>query len=78
MRLAHPSKSESTGEIVGVEPGEATWMVEVLAGLFDFCLVAPNRAIERREALNQKLLDMGRRPRKSVPIILFPKQPTGS
>ena len=71
---AHPGKSESTGSIVDAEPGEAAWTIEVLEGLFDFYFVAPQMAVQRREALNQKLQDAGRQPMRAAPVILFPKK----
>lgn len=57
---AHPSKSESTGEIIPVEPGEAEWTLEVLEMLFDFYFVQPERTRLKREALNKKLSDLGK------------------
>lgn len=57
---AHPSKSESTGEIVPVEPGEAEWLLDVLEMLFDFYFVQPEKTRLKREALNKKLSDMGK------------------
>lgn len=57
---AHPSKSESTGEIIPVEPGEAEWTLEVLEMLFDFYFVQPERTRSKREALNKKLYDLGK------------------
>jgi hypothetical protein len=71
---AHPMKSENTGEMVSVEPGEAAWTIEVLEGLFDFCFVAPQKASQRREALNEKLQDAGRQPMRAAPVIVFPKK----
>ncbi len=62
---AHPLKSKSTGEIVKVEQGEAEWLSEVLAELFEFYYVAPAAALAKREALNQKLQDLGKPPIKS-------------
>ncbi len=62
---AHPLKSKSTGEIVKVEQGEAEWLLEVLAELFEFYYVAPAAALAKREALNQKLQDLGKPPIKS-------------
>jgi len=61
---AHPNKSESTGEIVPVEPGEAEWNLDVIESLFDFYFVAPARTKARREALNKKLTDAGKQPLK--------------
>lgn len=57
---AHPSKSESTGEIVPVEPGEAEWLLDVLEMLFDFYFVQPEKTRLKREALNKKLSDIGK------------------
>jgi hypothetical protein len=59
---------------VDAEPGEAAWTIEVLEGLFDFYFVAPQMAVQRREALNQKLQDAGRQPMRAAPVILFPKK----
>lgn len=61
---AHPSKSTTTGDIVGVEPGEAEWLIEVLESLFDFAFVQPKRTEERRNKLNAKLQDIGKPPMK--------------
>jgi len=38
---AQPIKSERTGEIVPVEPGEAEWILDILEGLVDFYYVLP-------------------------------------
>jgi hypothetical protein len=61
---AHPIKSQSTGEIVPVEPGEAEWNLDVLESLFDFYFVAPARTKARKHALNKKLADAGKPPLK--------------
>jgi hypothetical protein len=61
---AHPVKSQSTGEIVPVEPGEAEWNLDVLESLFDFYFVAPARTKARKDALNKKLSDAGKPPLK--------------
>ena len=61
---AHPIKSNSTGEIVEVEIGEAEWLLDVLELLFDFYFVQPAITKAKREALNQKLLDAGKPPMK--------------
>lgn len=61
---AHPIKSEHSGDIVDVEPGEAEWLLDVLEAMFDFFLVQPERTRARRDALNAKLADAGRPPMK--------------
>lgn len=61
---AHPSKSQSTGDIVPVEPGEAEWNLEVLESLFDFYYVQPALLKAKKDALNKKLADSGRKPMK--------------
>ncbi len=52
---AHPTKSTNTGEIIDVEPGEAEWLLEILAALFDFTFVQPEKLRARKEALQEKL-----------------------
>jgi hypothetical protein len=59
---AHPYKSKSTGCILDVEPGEAEWNIDVLEDLFDFYYVQPELAKRKRESLNSKLTEAGRRP----------------
>jgi hypothetical protein len=61
---AHPMKSTATGEIVDVEPGEAEWLLDVLESLFDFYFVQPALLKAKREALNEKLNDIGKPPMK--------------
>jgi hypothetical protein len=61
---AHPLKNTNTGEIVDVEPGEAEWLLDVLEMLFDFYFVHPMGAQARKDALNQKLLSLGKPPMK--------------
>lgn len=62
---AHPLKSTNTGAIVDVEEGEAEWLLDVLEELIDFYYVAPAKAAERRDALNQKLAAIGKPPLKA-------------
>jgi hypothetical protein len=57
----HPIKSQRTGEVLPVEPGEAEWTLEVLELLFDFYFVSPTKAADRKAALNEKLREAGRR-----------------
>lgn len=59
---AHPIKNESTGEIVPVEEGEAEWNLDVLESLFDFYFVQPAIIKRKRDALNKKLEDAGKKP----------------
>ena len=59
---AHPIKSQSTGEIVEVEPGEAEWNLDTLELLFDFYFVQPAITKGRLDSLNQKLADAGKPP----------------
>lgn len=61
---AHPLKDTNTGEIIEVEPGEAEWLLEVLASLFDFTFVQPKRLEEKKSDLNQKLQAIGKPPMK--------------
>jgi len=57
---AHPTKSQSTGEVVPVESGEAEWNLDVLDALFDFYFVQPGILKKRRDMLNQKLKEAGK------------------
>jgi hypothetical protein len=59
---AHPMKSEATGLILDVDPGEAEWNLEVLEHLFDFYYVDRPAQTGRRAALNAKLREAGRKP----------------
>ncbi|MDB5482323.1 MAG: hypothetical protein JWO83_3376 [Caulobacteraceae bacterium] len=57
---AHPKKSEASGEILEVEPGEAEWSLDVLASLFDHVFVGPAKMRARKAALEAKLKPAGR------------------
>jgi hypothetical protein len=57
---AHPQKSAHTGEILGVETGEAEWNLDVIEVLFDFYFVGPSISLKRREELNEKLKAAGK------------------
>lgn len=61
---AHPIKSEKSGEIVPVEPGEAEWNLDVLESLFDFYFVQPAITKRKRAELNKKLKDAGKKEMK--------------
>lgn len=57
---AHPIKSESTGEVIDVESGEAEWNLDVLEALFDYYFVQAAILKRKREALNEKLKEAGK------------------
>lgn len=57
---AHPIKSNTSGEVTPVEPGEAEWNLDVLDGLFDFYFVQPEVLKKRKAALNAKLIAAGK------------------
>jgi hypothetical protein len=61
---AHPSKSQSTGEIVPVEPHEAEWNLDIIEALFEHYYVLPVQVKKKREALDEKLKDTGQKPMK--------------
>ena len=63
---AHPQKSVNTGVIMPVEPNEAEWNLDVLEMLFDFYYVQPAKSAARRNALNEKLREAGKKPMKEV------------
>ena len=62
---AHPLKERNTGDIIDVEPGEASWLLSVLEALFDFVFVQPTRLANQRKELNQKLESIGKPSMKS-------------
>jgi hypothetical protein len=59
---AHPIKDTNTGEVVNVEPGEAEWTLAILEELLVFYYVQTSNSAVRRDALNKKLSDAGRKP----------------
>jgi len=61
---SHPSKSNSTGQIVDVEAGEAEWALDVIEALFDFYYVQPAITQRKKDAMNEKLKDLGKPPLK--------------
>lgn len=61
---AHPIKSQNTGELVDVEPGEAEWLLDTIEGMFDFYFVQPELLREKRAALDAKLKEAGKQPMK--------------
>ncbi len=61
---AHPIKSKSSGEVLDVEPGEAEWNLDVLESMFDFYFVQPAQLKTKKDALNAKLKEAGKREMK--------------
>jgi hypothetical protein len=61
---AHPIKSQQTGSIIDVEPGEADWTLDVLEELFDFYFVLPATIQKKKDAFNKKLQEAGKPPIK--------------
>jgi hypothetical protein len=59
---AHPDENKNTGEIMPVEPHEAEWSLDILESLFDFYCVQPAKNAQRREALNAKFQEAGKKP----------------
>lgn len=59
---AHPEASINSGVIVNVEQGEADWLLEVLEGLFEHCFILPEQYQQKRDALNAKLVELGKLP----------------
>ncbi|MFN8414516.1 MAG: DUF4145 domain-containing protein [Anaerolineales bacterium] len=64
---AHIQKSQQTGMILDVEPGEAEWNLDVLDSLFDFYYVRPAIEKQKRDELNKKLVEAGKPPMKEPP-----------
>lgn len=64
---AHTTKSEHSGEIVDVEPGEAEWALDTLDLLFDHYFVQPAEFRRRREAIDARIAEArGRAPAPSA------------
>ncbi|MBK5190471.1 MAG: DUF4145 domain-containing protein [Methanosarcinales archaeon] len=61
---AHPTKSEKTGEIIPVEPQEAEWNLDVLESLFGFYFVQPEILKSKKDTLNKKLKEAGKKEMK--------------
>lgn len=61
---AHPLKDTQTGAIVGVEPGEAEYCLDVLNRLFDFVFVQPAKSAQAHAAWEQRLASAGKPPLK--------------
>ena len=62
---AHPITELTSLQVIEVEPEEAEWCLEIIETLFDHYYATPARAQKRREQLNQKLAQAGKKPAKS-------------
>jgi hypothetical protein len=51
---SHPIKSQHSGEVVDIEPGEAEWSLDVLEGLLNFHFIQPALLEKKRDELNAK------------------------
>lgn len=58
---AHTQKNDQA-EVVDVDPDEAEWTLDLVARLFDYFIVSPERDRKMREAFGEKLKDAKRRP----------------
>jgi hypothetical protein len=54
-------KSKNSGEIIDVEIGEAEWNLEVVEELMDYYFVRPVKLQKKKDALNSKLKDAGKK-----------------
>jgi Domain of unknown function (DUF4145) len=61
---AHAQEGLAIGEIVPIEPEEAEWNLDVIESLFDVFYVQPSIAKQKRDALNEKLQEVGKPPMK--------------
>jgi hypothetical protein len=60
-------KSQTTGEIIPVEAGEAEWNLDVIESLLDVFFVQPAIIQAKRDALNAKLKAAGKPELKKIP-----------
>ncbi len=61
---AHSTTDHLTGQILDVEPGEASWLLDTLEELFDHLYIKPERIKQKRAAANEKLSAAGKPPLK--------------
>lgn len=64
---AHPIKSDESGAVVPVEPGEAQWLLDLVEELLDFYVVRPALREDKRSRLNAKLAEAGKPPLREAP-----------
>ena len=65
--LSAHTKKDDQGQIVNVQREEAEWTLKIVADLFDYFIVAPEKDRLRREAIDDKLQKTGRKPVKKPP-----------
>jgi len=61
---AHPINDRTTLQVIPVETHEAEWCLEIVRELFDHFYIAPEKAAQRKAALNTKLATAGKPPSK--------------
>jgi hypothetical protein len=64
---AHPIKTEHTGEVVDVEPGEAEWLLDLLDELLQHYFTREATRERRRAGVNAKLRGAGKNVLKGTP-----------
>ena len=57
---AHPITDLTSLQIIDVEPGEAEWCLEIVAGVLDHYYVKPAANAKKLDELNQKLKQAGK------------------
>jgi hypothetical protein len=60
---AHTMKND-LGTVVDVGREEAQWTLKIVSDLFDYFIVAPEKDRLRRQAMDKKLAEAGRKPVK--------------
>ena len=53
---------DGEGNIIEVKKKDAVWTLEVVADLFDYLIVSPERLRQRRERFDKKLAEANRKP----------------
>jgi Domain of unknown function (DUF4145) len=61
---AHPIDDRTSLQIIGVEPHEAEWCLQILEDMFEHFYVGPAAAKAKQAALNMKLAAAGKPPSK--------------
>ena len=61
-RLLSGLLSERPTGLLSERRNQGEWLLDTLEGLFDFYFVAPAVFQKKKDALNQKLVDAGKKP----------------